>query len=168
MLPLWGWCGWCSVASGHTLGTVDDALREQLLDLREAFLHQLAHRYEAGLQPVVRNGEDRRLRFVQDQMLDVLAGHSLVNVDVTDAGPRFRMLASVQEFAAERLAASANLAHVEQRHADYFGALVENADWPAERQAEHELMRQDIERLGERHERGLAGLDQLVLYERVP
>jgi predicted ATPase len=75
--------------------------------------------------------EDRTL-----DLLDVLAGHSLVNVDVTDAGPRFRMLASVQEFAAERLAASANLADVERRHAEYFGALVENADWPAQRQAE--------------------------------
>src|SRR5919106_168050 len=75
--------------------------------------------------------EDRAL-----DLLDALAGHSLVNVDVTDAGPRFRMLASVQEFAAERLAASADLADVERRHAEYFGALVENADWPAERQAE--------------------------------
>ena len=75
--------------------------------------------------------EDRTL-----DLLDVLAGHSLVNVDVTDAGPRFRMLASVQVFAAERLAASADLADVERRHAEYFGALVENADWPAERQAE--------------------------------
>ena len=75
--------------------------------------------------------EDRAL-----DLLDVLAGHSLVNVDVTDAGPRFRMLASVQEFAAERLAASADLADVERRHAGYFGAIVENADWPAERQAE--------------------------------
>jgi len=75
--------------------------------------------------------EDRTL-----DLLDVLAGHNLVDVNVTDAGPRFRMLASVQEFAAERLAASADLADVERRHAEYFGALVENADWPAERQAE--------------------------------
>jgi predicted ATPase len=69
-------------------------------------------------------------------LLDVLAGHSLVNVDVTDAGPRFRMLASVQELAAERLAASAEGADVERRHAEYFGALVENADWPPQRQIE--------------------------------
>jgi predicted ATPase len=75
--------------------------------------------------------EDRTL-----DLLDALAGHSLVNVDATPAGPRFRMLASVREFAAERLAASADLADVERRHAEYFGALVENADWPAERQAE--------------------------------
>ena len=75
--------------------------------------------------------EDRTL-----DLLDALAGHSLVSVDATDAGPRFRMLASVRELAAERLAASADLADVERRHAEYFGALVENADWPAERQAE--------------------------------
>ena len=75
--------------------------------------------------------EDRTL-----DLLDALAGHSLVNVDATDAGPRFRMLVSVREFAAERLAASADLADVARRHADYFGALVESADLPAERQAE--------------------------------
>ena len=87
--------------------------------------------------------EDRTL-----DLLDALAGHSLVNVDATDAGPRFRMLESVRELAAERLAASADLADVERRHAEYFGALVENADWPAERQAEWaERLRTDEENL---------------------
>ncbi len=75
--------------------------------------------------------EDRTL-----DLLDSLAGHSLVSVDATDVGPRFRMLAAIRELAAERLAAGADLADVERRHAEYFGALVENADWPAERQAE--------------------------------
>jgi predicted ATPase len=69
-------------------------------------------------------------------LLDALAGHSLVSVDATDAGPRFRMLAAVRELAAERLAADADLSDVERRHAEYFGALVANAEWPAERQAE--------------------------------
>jgi predicted ATPase len=69
-------------------------------------------------------------------LLDALAGHSLVQVDATDAGPRFHMLEAVRELAAERLRASADLADVERRHAQYFGSLVENADWPAERQAE--------------------------------
>ena len=69
-------------------------------------------------------------------LLDALAGHSLVTVDVTGAGPRFRMLSSVRELAAELLAADADRAAVERRHAEHFGALVENADWPAERQAE--------------------------------
>ncbi|HET9899548.1 MAG TPA: hypothetical protein VFR46_00540, partial [Actinomycetes bacterium] len=75
--------------------------------------------------------EDRTL-----DLLDVLSGHSLVHIGVTDAGPRFRMLASVQEFAAERLADRADRDEVERRHAEYFGALVENADWPAEHQGE--------------------------------
>jgi hypothetical protein len=43
-------------------------LLEQLLDLRKAFLHQIAHRHEAGLQTVVGNGEDRRLGFVKDDV----------------------------------------------------------------------------------------------------
>ncbi len=75
--------------------------------------------------------EDRTL-----DLLDSLAGHSLVSVDSTGVGPRFRMLAAIREFAAERLAAGADLADVERRHAEYFGALVENADRPAERQVE--------------------------------
>jgi predicted ATPase len=72
----------------------------------------------------------------RSDLLDALAGHSLVSVDRTDAGPRFRMLASIRELAAERLVAPANRADIERRHAEYFGAIVENADWPAERQAE--------------------------------
>ena len=68
-------------------------------------------------------------------LLDALAGHSLVNVDATDAGPRFRMLTSLRELVAERLDARPDSADVERRHAEYFAALVENADWPAERQA---------------------------------
>lgn len=75
--------------------------------------------------------EDRTL-----DLLDALAGHSLVHVDLTDAGPRFRMLASVREFAGEGLAARADRADVERRHAEYFCALVQRADWPAERQGE--------------------------------
>jgi predicted ATPase len=87
--------------------------------------------------------EDRAL-----DLLDALAGHSLVNVDATDAGPRFRMLESVRELAAERLAASEDLADVARRHAAYFGALVENADWPTERQAEWaDRLRTDEENL---------------------
>ena len=75
--------------------------------------------------------EDRTL-----DLLDVLSGHSLVTLEVTHAGPRFGMLESVRDFAAERLAARPDLAEVRRRHAEYFGALVENADWPAERQRE--------------------------------
>jgi predicted ATPase len=75
--------------------------------------------------------EDRTL-----DLLDALSRHSLVTIDVTGTGPRFGMLSSVQELAAERLAARGDLADVERRHAEYFGALVENADWPTRRQGE--------------------------------
>ncbi|NEK58840.1 DUF4062 domain-containing protein [Geodermatophilus sabuli] len=75
--------------------------------------------------------EDRTL-----DLLDELSGHSLVTIDVTDDGPRFGMLGSVRELAAERLAGRADRADVERRHAAYFRALVEDADWPAERQGE--------------------------------
>jgi predicted ATPase len=69
-------------------------------------------------------------------LLDALAGHSLVGINMTGGGSRFRMLASIRELAAERLSAGADRADVERRHAEYFRVLVENADWPAERQAE--------------------------------
>lgn len=69
-------------------------------------------------------------------LLDALAGHSLVQVQATEAGPRFHMLEAVRELAADRLDAGTRRADVERRHARYFGSLVENADWPAERQSE--------------------------------
>jgi predicted ATPase len=81
--------------------------------------------------------EDRTL-----DLLDALAGNSLVQVDTTGpigpsgGGPRFHMLASVRELAAERLAADGEQDAVSRRHAAYFRALVEDADWPAERQGE--------------------------------
>jgi predicted ATPase len=75
--------------------------------------------------------EDRTL-----ELLDALAGQSLVIVEATDAGSRFRMLAAIRELAAEHLAAGAHAADVARRHAAYFGGLVENASWPLERQAE--------------------------------
>ena len=81
-------------------------------------------------------------------LLDALAGHSLVHVDATDAGPRFHMLASVRELAAEQLSAGADEAEVKRRHAEHFAAFVENADWPTERQAEWaERLRTDEENL---------------------
>ena len=46
------------------------------------------------------------------------------------------MLVAVRDLAGERLADSEDLADVERRHAEHFGAFVANADWPAEGQAE--------------------------------
>ena len=69
-------------------------------------------------------------------LLDALAGHSLVSVVADDRVPRFRMLVTVRELAAERLAAGQAGADVARRHAEYFAGLVTDASWPAERQVE--------------------------------
>ncbi|MGY1695535.1 DUF4062 domain-containing protein [Geodermatophilus sp. SYSU D00814] len=69
-------------------------------------------------------------------LLDALARNSLVTIDLTDAGPRFRMLAAVRELAAERLAGSPDADGVARRHAEYVVGLVEHADWPTEHQGE--------------------------------
>jgi hypothetical protein len=58
------------------------------------------------------------------------------------------MLAAVRELAAERLAERDDLTDVQQRHAEHFGAVVANADWPTEGQAEWaERLRADEENL---------------------
>jgi hypothetical protein len=69
-------------------------------------------------------------------LLDALAGHSLVSVDAGEAMPRFRMLTAVRELASERLANAANKASVEERHAKYFASLVDTGDGPPERQTD--------------------------------
>ena len=72
-------------------------------------------------------------RLDQDQALDLaeaLARHSLVLVDSTGDGSRNRMLETVREFVAERLAARPDAAEVQRRHADYYRALAEQADRP--------------------------------------
>jgi tetratricopeptide (TPR) repeat protein len=110
-----------------SVGLLDDAEQHMLATLSifvEGWTVEAAA-HVSGLS------EDRTL-----DLLDSLAGHSLVSVDATEAGPRFGMLAAIGELAAERLAAGADLADVERRHAEYFGALVENADSRAERQAQ--------------------------------
>lgn len=65
-------------------------------------------------------------------LLDVLAGHSLVSVDASASEPRFRMLSTVRELAAERLSASGAREDVEQRHAEYFASLIDTDGVPAD------------------------------------
>jgi predicted ATPase len=110
-----------------SVGLLDDA-EQQLLAVLSAFVEGWTVEAATHVSDLP---EDRVL-----DLLDALAAQSLVSVEVTDAGARFRMLAAVRELAAERLTAGADVADVERRHAEYFGALVENADWPAERQTE--------------------------------
>ena len=67
--------------------------------------------------------EDRAL-----DLTEALARHSLVQPDRTDRGPRVRMLETIREFVAERLAARPDAAEVGRRHAGYYRALAEQAD----------------------------------------
>jgi hypothetical protein len=69
-------------------------------------------------------------------LLDVLAGHSLVGVVATAAGPRFRMLTTVREFAAELLDTHGGGDAIERRHAQLFRSVVEDVDWSTERQTD--------------------------------
>src|SRR5262249_41220028 len=64
------------------------------------------------------------------ELSEALARHSLISLDSTVSGPRSRMLETVRVFVAERLAARPDIAGVQRRHADYYGALAERADRP--------------------------------------
>jgi predicted ATPase len=69
----------------------------------------------------------------EDQALELteaLARHSLIVLDITELGPRPRMLETVRVFVAERLAARPDVAEVGRRHADHYRALAEQADKP--------------------------------------
>jgi predicted ATPase len=69
--------------------------------------------------------EDRTL-----ELSEALARHSLIRLDVTAWGPRLRMLETVREFVAERLAARPDAAEIRRRHAEHYRWLAESADRP--------------------------------------
>jgi predicted ATPase/DNA-binding CsgD family transcriptional regulator len=86
------------------------------------------------------------------QTLQSLVEKSLVQTDGVDgADRRYRMLEAVRDYALERLAASGDLDAVAQRHADYYLALVEQAErewygpeeqtWLRRMEQEHENVR---------------------------
>jgi predicted ATPase/class 3 adenylate cyclase len=77
--------------------------------------------------------EDRAL-----DLTEALARHSLVQLDRTERGPRLRMLETVREFVAERLAARPDAAEVGRRHAAYYRALAAQADRPLRRAGQRE------------------------------
>jgi predicted ATPase len=69
----------------------------------------------------------------EDQALELseaLARHSLVYLDSTGLGSRTRMLETVREFVAEKLAARPDATEVGRRHASYYRALAGQADRP--------------------------------------
>jgi predicted ATPase len=70
-------------------------------------------------------GEDKTL-----DLIEALALHSLVRVDPTNHGSRFRMLETVREFVAEQSQPNIHLTDVAQRHANYFRYLAERARGP--------------------------------------
>jgi predicted ATPase/class 3 adenylate cyclase len=61
---------------------------------------------------------------------EALARHSLIYPDSSEPGPRLRMLETIREFVAERLAARPDAAEVARRHAAYYRALAAQADRP--------------------------------------
>ena len=69
--------------------------------------------------------EDRAL-----ELGEALARHSLVYIDSTRLGPRSRLLETVGQFVAERLAARPDAAEIRRRHAVCYRALAEQADRP--------------------------------------
>src|SRR5262249_27318391 len=69
--------------------------------------------------------EDRTL-----ELTEALVGHSLIQLDVTDAGPRARMLETIRQFVAERLAGRTDHAEIRRRHAGHYRKLAEQADRP--------------------------------------
>jgi predicted ATPase len=70
-------------------------------------------------------GEDRTL-----DLTEALARHSLIQLDSPGRRLRPRMLETVREFIAERLAARPDAAEIERRHAGYYHALAGQADRP--------------------------------------
>ena len=69
--------------------------------------------------------EDRAL-----DLTEALARHSLIFLDITELGPRPRMLETIRVYVAERLVARPDVAEIGRRHADYYRALAEQADRP--------------------------------------
>ena len=83
-----------------SIGLLDEAERDMLTTL-VGVRRRLDSRRRHSVADV---GEDATL-----DLLDSLAGHSLVKVEATHLEPRFRMLETVREIAAERLAAAGGL-----------------------------------------------------------
>jgi predicted ATPase len=104
-----------------SVGLLDDAERS-LLETAAVFVDGWT--VEAAAE-VAGLDEDRTL-----DLTDALAGHSLIYLDVTDDGPRSRMLETIHQFVAERLATRTDHAEIQRRHADYYRELAECADRP--------------------------------------
>jgi predicted ATPase len=117
-----------------SVGLLEDAERS-LLEIAAVFVDGWT--VEASAQ-VADLDEDLAL-----DLTEALSRHSLIYLDPADGGPRPRMLETIREFVAERLAARPDATEVARRHADYYRALTAQAERPL-RSADH---RECLERL---------------------
>jgi predicted ATPase len=104
-----------------SVGLLDEAERS-LLEVAAAFMDGWTVEAVADVAGL---DVDRAL-----DLTDALAGHSLITLDVGDQAPRSRMLETIREFVAERLAARPDLPEIQLRHAEYYRRLAEQADRP--------------------------------------
>ncbi len=104
-----------------SVGLLEDAERS-LLEVAAVFVDGWTVPAAAAVAGL---GEDRAL-----ELSEALARHSLIYVDSTELGPRSRMLETVREFVAERLAARPDAIEAGRRHAGYYRDLAEQADRP--------------------------------------
>jgi predicted ATPase len=104
-----------------SVGLLDDAERA-LIEVMAVFVDDWTIEAAAAVADL---GDDRTL-----DLTEALARHSLISLDVTDVGPRSRMLDTVRVFVAERLDARPDVNEIARRHADYYRSLVERADRP--------------------------------------
>jgi len=107
-----------------SVGLLDDAERT-LLETAAVFVNGWT--IEAAAE-VADLGEDETL-----DLTEALARHSLIEIDVSDRGPRLRMLDTIRAFLLERLAARPDVGEIQRRHAAQYRALVEQADLPLRR-----------------------------------
>ena len=106
---------------GWSVGLLENAERS-LLEVAAVFTDGWTIQAAAAVADLE---EDRAL-----ELSEALARHSLVYVDSTQLGPRTRMLETVREFVAERLAARPDAAEIGRQHAGFYRALAEQADRP--------------------------------------
>jgi predicted ATPase len=104
-----------------SVGLLDEAERS-LLEIMAVFVDGWtvqATAQVAGLD------DDRALELTEE-----LHRTSLCHLERTAFGPRCRMLETVREFVAERLAARPDVADIQRRHAEHYRALAERAERP--------------------------------------
>jgi predicted ATPase len=104
-----------------SVGLLDDAERA-LVEAAAVFVDGWT--IEAAAE-VAGLGEDETL-----DLTEALARHSLIEIDITDRGPRPRMLDTIRAFLLERLAARPDVGEIQRRHAESYRSLAERADLP--------------------------------------